>query len=208
MRSSVLVITFMVVYHIARSQAHGGIEQYYYTGTGQSVIVPKIYYETTRNWYGEMRYNYEAAQTVSFNAGKVFSIKKLPTVTLTPFAGVVLGRLNGGTVGTNIKMEYQNLFFSSESQYTFSLEKKNEDFFFNWSELGYELNSLVYAGLALQITHPYKQVNRWEPGAMVGFTFKNWTFPVYAFKPAGSKPNFVLGINWEWKYVKSQAVKS
>jgi hypothetical protein len=207
MRNCFLMITFIMIHNIAKSQEHGGFEQYYYTGAGVSAIVPKVYYESGHNWYGEVRYNYEELQTVSFNAGKIFSHKKLLSYSVTPYAGIVLGRLNGGTLGTNINMEYKSLFFSSESQYTFSVEKRTENFFFNWSEFGYQLTGLVYVGLALQLTHPYEIKNNWEPGVMMGFTYKSWTFPVYAFNPAGNNRNFVLGINWEWKYVKSGNIK-
>ena len=207
MRKSFLMITFIIIYNMAQSQEHGGFEQYYYTGTDVSTIVPRIYYTSPHNWYGEVRYNYEELQTVSFNAGKMFSVEKSLSYTITPFAGIVLGRLNGGTLGTNINIEYKSLFFSSESQYTFSVEKRRENFFFNWSELGYQLTGLVYTGLALQLTHPYEIKNNWEPGVMMGLTYKNWTFPLYAFNPAGNNRNFVLGINWEWKNGKSENIK-
>jgi hypothetical protein len=197
------MITFIMISNVVTSQSHGGIEQYYYTGAGLSTIVPKVYYESPHNWYGEVRYNYEELQTVSFNAGKIFSNKKLLSYSITPFAGIVLGRLNGGTLGSNIKIDYKSLFFSSESQYTFSVEKRAENFFFNWSELGSQLTKLVYVGVALQLTHPYEIKNDWQPGVMIGFTYKSWTFPVYAFNPARNNRNFVLGINWEWKYAKS-----
>src|SRR5450755_630836 len=117
MRNSILMITFIMLYNMVKSQSHGGIEQYYYAGAGVSTIVPKVYYESPHNWYSEVRYNYEELQTVSFNAGKIFSHKKLLSYSVTPFAGIVLGRLNGGTLGLNIKMDYKSLFFSSESQY-------------------------------------------------------------------------------------------
>ena len=195
-----------MLYNIGRTQVHGGFEQYYYTGAGVSTIVPRVYYQSRHNWYGEVRYNYEELQTISFIAGKMFSHKKLFSYSITPVAGIVLGKLNGGTLGANINMEYKSLFFSSESQYTFSVEKRAENFFFNWSEFGYQLTSLVYAGLALQVTHPYEIKNNWEPGVMMGLTYKGWTFPLYAFNPASNNRNFVLGINWEWKRVKSENV--
>ena len=196
------MITFIMLYNTVKSQSHGGFEQYYYTGAGLPAIVPKVYYESPRNWYGEVRYNYEELQTVSFNAGRIFSHKKLLSYSITPFAGIVLGRLNGGTLGSNIKMEYKSLFFSSESQYTFSVEKRAADFFFNWSEFGWQFTSLVYGGLAVQLTHPYEIKNNWQPGIMMGLTYKSWTFPVYAFNPVEDNRNFVVGINWEWKGAK------
>jgi len=193
-----------MLHTIGKTQVHGGFEQYYYTGTGVSTIVPKVYYQSRDNWYGEVRYNYEELQTISLIAGKMFSHKKIFSYSVTPVAGIVLGRLNGGTLGANINMKYKSLFFSSESQYTFSVEKRTENFFFNWSEFGYQFTNLVYAGLALQITHPYEIKNNWEPGVMMGLTYKSWTFPLYAFNPASNNRNFVLGINWEWKHVKSE----
>ncbi len=44
---------------MGKCQQHAGFEQYYYTGAGTSVIVPKLYYQNRRNWFGEVRYNYE-----------------------------------------------------------------------------------------------------------------------------------------------------
>jgi len=203
MRSSFLIITFILIYNIGKSQEHGGFELYYYTGAGESAIVPKVYYQSRHNWYTGVRYNYEELQTVSLITGKMFSNKKLFSFSVTPVAGIMLGRLNGGTLGSNINMEYKSLFFSSEFQYAFSVENRTENFFFNWTEFGYELTRLLYIGLALQVTHPYEIKNNLEPGIMIGLTYKSWTVPVYVFNPAGNNRNFVLGINWEWKHEKS-----
>lgn len=204
MRNKTFMITLIMSYNVVKCQSYGGFEQYYYTGPGVSTIVPKVYYETSHHWYGEVRYNYEELQTVSFNAGKTFSQKKLLSYSFTPFAGIVLGRLTGGTIGLNLKMDYKSWFFSSESQYTFSHERRVEDFFFNWSECGYELSDFMYTGVALQLTHPFELKNNWQPGVMIGLTYRSWTLPVYAFNPAGNNPIFVVGINWEWKYAKAR----
>ena len=76
MRNSFLIITFILICNIGKSQENGGFELYYYTGAGESTLVPKVYYQR-HNWYGEVRYNYEELQTVSFNVGKMFSNKKI-----------------------------------------------------------------------------------------------------------------------------------
>jgi hypothetical protein len=203
MRKNLLILIFILLHNMGKSQAHGGFEQYCYTAGSVATIVPRIYYQSPHNWYGEVRYNYDELQTVSFNAGKMFSHKKLLQYSITPFAGIVLGRLNGGTIGSNIDIGYKSLFFSSESQYTVSVEKRSGNFFFNWSEMGYQVTSLVYVGLALQLTRHYEVINNWQPGVMTGLTYKSWTFPVYVFNPAGCNRNFVVGVNWEWKNIKS-----
>ncbi len=191
----------------ANCQEHGSFEQYYYARAGAaSVIVPKISYQNRHNWFGEVRYNYEELQTISFNAGKMFSNSKTFSYSLAPYAGLVLGRLNGGSLGSKIDLGFKGLFFSSESQYTFSVNDKTENFFFMWSELGYQLTHLVYSGIALQLTHPFEIKNNWEPGVMVGFTYKSWTFPLYAFSPTNNNRNYVLGINWEWNYKNPKTI--
>lgn len=188
-----------------QSQKYAGIEQYYYTGASQPQIVPRIYLENEKNIFGEIRYNYEALNTFSLNMGKTISIAKNNAITLTPFGGMVLGGMNGGNVGSNFNVEYQGLFFSAENQYTFSIAEKDQNFFYNWTEMGYQLSNFWFAGLALQYTKPFEVEQSWEPGVMMGLTYKNWTFPLYAFNPANSTRNFVLGINWEWnKKMKEQ----
>jgi hypothetical protein len=195
-----MILSFAMLYNIGQSQVHGGFQQYYYTGDGASSIVPKIYYQSRKNWYGELRYNYEESQTVSLNAGKMFSNKNLFSYSITPVAGIVLGKLNGITIGTNVEIDYKKLFFSSEFQYTFSIDERAENLFFNWSEYGYQITKPIYAGIALQVTHHYSLKNIWEPGIMIGWIYKSWSFPVYVFNPFWGNRNFVAGINWEWTH--------
>ena len=89
-------------------QSHGGFEQYYYTGAGVSTIVPKVYYET--RIIGTVRCviimkNYKLFHLMQV---KHFQMKNLLSYSVTPFAGIVLGRLNGGTIGLNLKMDYKS----------------------------------------------------------------------------------------------------
>ncbi|MEO6187465.1 MAG: hypothetical protein ABIO82_06105 [Ginsengibacter sp.] len=188
--------------HTGKSQVHGGLEQYYYSSPGSSVVVPKLYYQTTDNWLGEIRYNYEQLETISFLAGKMFTNNKALSYSITPLAGVIWGKMKGGLIGSDMTLNYKHLFFSSEPQYTFSVEEKTENFFFSWSELGYDFTKMLYAGFALQSTHLYRSQSSWEPGIMMGLNYKNWTFPVYIFSPADENRNLVLGVNWEWEKSK------
>ncbi len=182
----------------AESQVHGGLEQYYYTGVKQSAVVPKIYYETSKDWYGEVHYNYEAFETVSCNVGKSFKHNGVLSLSVTPFIGGVLGQINGTNLGGNVVLEYKKLFFTAESQYTISLQKKSDNFFYSWSEAGYNINDFLYTGFALQVTHLFEQENYWQPGAMLGLCYKSIAIPLYAFVH-NHTASFVIGVNWEWK---------
>jgi len=198
-----MILSFVMLNNICRSQAHAGFEQYYYTGDGPSSVVPKVYYQSRKNWYGELRYNYEASQTVSMNAGKMFSKKSTLSYSVTPVAGIVLGKFNGINTGTNIDMDYKKLFFSTEIEYTFSIDKTRGNLFLTWSECGYQFTEKIYSGMALQVIKNGQQKNIWEPGIMMGWVHEGWTFPLYMFNPFSNNRNYVLGINWEWNYEKS-----
>jgi len=182
-----------------QNQSHGGIEQSCYVGKGiQTTMIPKIYYENNNKWYAEARYNYEEQQTFSLIAGKVFSKKSNLSYSVTPMAGFAVGNFNGALLGMKIEMEHNNLFFSSESQYGFSVRTRREDFFYSWSDAGYQVRSWIYAGLAMQLTITNEASEHMEPGIFIGFPFKKWTFPVYIFNPAGKNMYAVLGITYEW----------
>ena len=177
-----------------------GMEQYYFwqqktTGT----IIPKVYYESPKKWYTEFRYNWEELQTASLHFGRQINFKNLPELTITPVAGVLFGKLNGGSAGAIIQLEFKKFLFLSEPQYVFAFQQKGQNFLYSWTELSYEINSFSYAGLALQQTKLYEEQNYFEPGIMAGFTLGRFDIPVYCFSPTSSTKNFVLGVNWRWE---------
>ena len=191
----------LLLYNTGNSQGRTGFEEYYYTGHQlSSAQVPRIYYQSPNNWYGEARYNYDAEQSFSIYAGRTFTRQDTLAYSLTPMAGIVAGKFKGGSAGMNMVLDYRRLSFSSVFEYCFS--GKNNSFFFNWSELGYQLTKHLYAGLALQQTCMYNTTTVWEPGLQLGLSFGKWVFPVYAFNPGNSKKYFVLGITREWELHK------
>jgi len=189
-----LFIMSLLLYHITNSQSRIGLEQYYYTGHPGTSLVSRLSYQGGDKWYGEARYNYEEAKTWSLYGGRTFSGEKDLSWSFTPFAGLVMGRLKGGSAGLNLSLGYKKLSFSSASQYTFSAEDRHCNFFFTWSELGFQLSSRIYAGLAIQQTTLYRTAGKWEPGLQLGFSYKEWGFPFYAFNPTSNNRYFVLGV--------------
>jgi len=172
-----------------------GFEEFCYTGQPlASALVSRAWYQGDDKWYGEVRYNYEEVQTLSLYGGKTFSRKEDLSWSFTPFAGLVMGKLKGGSGGVNLSLEYKKLIFSSTSQYTFSAEDRYCNFFFSWSELGCQVSEGFYAGLAMQQTRLYKTAVKWEPGIQLGFSFKKWTIPFYIFNPTSNKKYFVSGV--------------
>lgn len=184
---------------MASSQQRTGVEEFFYIQKNlPSTVVPRVYYQDNKGWYGEARFNYEEAQTFSLYAGKTFSKNDALSFSFTPVAGLVWGQLKGGSIGANLTLDYRILSFSSAWQYTFSREDQRSDFFFAWSELGAQVTESIYAGLAIQQTRNFGEAVHWDPGLEIGFLIQKWTFPIYIFDPTGNSRHFVLGVTREW----------
>lgn len=206
MRINNLFIITILLSNTAYSQRSLGFEQLCYVDNPgpsptPSILVPRLYYRSTGSWYGEARYNYEEVKTFSLYAGRTFSKQDSLSWSLTPVAGILLGKLKGNAAGLNIAVNDGKWYFSSAVQAVFSWENKQYNFIYSWSELGYQATPHLYTGLVLQQTSLYDMHTKWEPGVQIGILVYKWTFPVYAFNPMGKDRRFVIGITreWEWK---------
>lgn len=184
----------------ASAQLQGSIEQlYYFEGQGQFSMGPILKLQNAKNWYAEARYNYEEYETFSFYVGHAFENSSLISYSIVPIFGGVVGRFKGGSAGLNLDVEYKNFFLCSQSQYSFSSEAEIENFFFSWSELGYQPLPWLYGGVAVQPLHYLHQKNSGiSPGVFAGSEYKNWTASVYTFNPLDRQRTFVISIIKSW----------
>jgi hypothetical protein len=183
-----------------KAQPQAGLEQYYYLGTYQTfTLVPVAYYQSSKNWYAEGRFNYEALNTLSLYGGKTFAKNAAVSYSATPILGLVLGQMNGGSVGLNLEMDYRKFSFNTQSQYTFSVQQRSNRFIYSWSDFTYRFFEKFAAGVSLQQTKLYQVNGALEKGILLKTGFKSWTFPLYVFRPETSDRYFVLGINYEWQ---------
>lgn len=181
------------------AQSKTGIENYNMLSAGEAYVwMPVVHHKGRKGFYTEMRYNYEAAKTASVYAGKSFSRDAALSYDITPMAGLVLGEYTGGSAAVNMELEYKKVFFSSQTQYTLNKNDRAENFFFNWSELGYQPLKWFYAGASTQLTKLYRGKPVAEYGLMLGLVFSKITIPVYVFDPLGKNKNYIIGINAEW----------
>ncbi|MGZ3766368.1 MAG: hypothetical protein ACXVA2_16980 [Mucilaginibacter sp.] len=176
------------------SQSNGTFEQNYFLGGTKSFCwIPVVGYCTSNNWYFEARGNYEAINSASVYFGKAFKKQALISYSIIPIVGLVMGGFNGGSVGANVTLDYKKISFSSQSQYTFSMENPATNFTYSWSDLSYQLKGWVSAGVSLQQTR-----GLFERGILVRGVYKNMSIPLYVFNPTTSERYFVLGLNVEW----------
>jgi hypothetical protein len=186
------------------AQAKAGIEQYSYIGTQSAgAIVPSLHFQSPGNWYAELRYNYEDAQTISLYGGKIIEGGNDLEYSITPMIGFSAGLFTGISFATNAEAEWKNFYLSSQTQYSMAVKENCENFFFSWSELGYNVSRHFFAGLAMQYTGQ-KGIHDFEPGFVAGVTLKNFSFPFYIFSPFDSGRYFVLGVNYEYNFKKKK----
>jgi hypothetical protein len=208
MRSLPMIVVFLAMQLPVFCQHSIIVEQYSFLGGGQtSLLAPVAHYQTPKKWYAEARYNYEDIRTFSLYAGRVFSGKDDLTWSVTPMIGGMAGKMNGGSFGLNSAFSYGKFNLSSEAQYSVSAASREDNFFYNWTELWYEPVDWIYTGIALQHTRMFASNSLVDPGVLLGFTYNQWSFPLYSFNPLSNQRYFVVGINWEWSRSK-KAIKS
>jgi hypothetical protein len=175
-------------------QSAGTFEQDCYAGKNKPFSwVPVVGFCTPGNWYYEARADYEAINSASLYFGKTFRKKGPLSYSITPIAGLVAGSFNGGSVGANVALDYRKLSFSSQAQYTFSIENRATNFTYSWSDLTYKIKRWMSAGFSVQQTR-----GQFEKGILIQGLYKNLRIPLYVFNPATSERYFVLGVNVEW----------
>jgi len=181
------------------AQSKSGIENYNFLSTKEPYVwMPVIHHVSKKGIYTELRYNYEELKTASVYAGKSFDKKGKLEYTITPMLGLVFGNFNGGSIALNIEATHKKTFVSMQTQYTISNDNVKNNFFFNWTELGYQPLKWLYAGVSTQQTIQYSGNVQSEYGMLTGFIIKKITIPVYAFSPFSKNQNFIIGINTEW----------
>lgn len=203
-RTLYIILSVLIFNTHSYSQAEAAVEQYHYMGKGQPyVFMPIAYFKTARNWYAEARYNYEDIETFSLYLGKSFTGDNNLSYTFTPLIGAAIGRFRGVSTGLNVDLEYGKFFFSAQSQYSMATDKGkgNEDFFYSWSEAGYQPLDWFYAGATFQQTFTaYEKLL--EPGVFFGFSFGRYSIPVYAFDLLNNQRYFIIGITVSWQGTK------
>lgn len=190
-----------------KAQPSASVQQYYYLGQETITFAPIATYQFDNKWYIEGRYNYEDLKTFSTYMGRTFQNNSAFTYTITPMVGGVLGRYKGGSVAANVSFEYKNFYLSTQPQYTVAIDGRENNFFYNWADLSYQITDWLGAGVSLQHTKLYQTKSTIEKGGLVEFSFKNWSVPLYIFNPELKERYFLVGVNFDWEGKKKKKTK-
>jgi len=199
-KSFLITIWSILMLPDAFGQLKGGIDQYHYFRIhSNGSFVPVVHIQSAKNFYGELRYNYDEEKAFSVNAGKAFSKKGVFSFDVTPMLGLVMGSFKGYNLNLNLEAERKKFFYSAQAQYTIAATEANEDFFYSWMETGYNFSKRFFAGVSCQVTKIKLLPMVTDAGIMAGFTLGNFSFPVYYFRPFAKNSFVIAGINYEWQ---------
>jgi hypothetical protein len=140
----------------------------------------------------EARFNYEDLDTASAWVGRTFSAGEHVQLEITPMAGAVFGRTNGGALGYSGSLSWRSLDLSSEAEYVFA-GGDAESFLYTWSEFGWSPVDWFRGGLVVQRTKVYQTEFDIQRGFFGGVTIRRWDLSAYVFNP-DVKPTVVIGV--------------
>jgi hypothetical protein len=106
-------------------------------------------------------------------------------------AGEVFGDTTGVAPGYELTVSWGLLELYSEGEYVFDVEDSENDFFYNWSQLGYSPLDWLTVGLVAQRTRAYQTSLDVQRGFFVGFSWKSLTLTAYVFNPGWETPTVV-----------------
>lgn len=140
-----------------------------------------IFIANKENLHLEARYNYEDLKTFSGWVGYNFFGRDEFEYFITPIIGAAVGRTNGIAPGLEFSFGLSGFELYSESEYLFDFESKENNFFYNWTDLTYSPLDWLWFGLSGQRTGLYQTKLDIERGVLLGGSYKNFECTGYFF---------------------------
>ena len=142
----------------------------------------------------EGRYNYEGLKSGSAWVGWNVGAGEKLRLDATLMAGGVFGDTRGVAPGYELTLSYGKFELYSEGEYVFDTQDSDNNFFYNWAQLGYSPVDWLTVGLASQRTRVYRTGLDVQRGVFVGFTWKSLSLNVYVFNPGWETPTVVSSL--------------
>ncbi len=143
----------------------------------------------------ETRYNYEDMQTFSAWIGYNISGGNNLEYLITPMIGGVTGNTDGIAPGLELTLGYKKFELYSESEHLFDLEDKENNFYYNWSDLTYSPKENWWFGLSGQRTRLYQTDLEIQRGLLLGGSVKKFEMTCYLYNLFFDDPFFLLAVS-------------
>ncbi len=142
----------------------------------------------------EARYQYEDRKTFSAWAGWTFETGKELHLEVVPMAGVLVGQTKGFAPGLEFTLSWKSLSLYGEAEYVFDVEGKENDFFYYWSELGWQATPWLTVGLASQRTRLFQSELSVDRGLFAAVRWEPVTLKAYGYNLDGESPFGIVAL--------------
>jgi hypothetical protein len=139
----------------------------------------------------EARYNYEDLKTFSAWIGYNFKGGNEFEYFITPMIGGVVGLSDGIAPGLEFTFTYKGFELYNESEYMFDINTKENNFLYTWTDLSYSPKDWFWFGVSSQSTQMYQTSADFQPGVLLGGSFRNFEVTTYYYSP-GSDPFLLI----------------
>jgi len=163
---------------------------WFYTATVYQYILPNEKNTTSliatadnNAWHIEARYNYEDEKTGSIFGGYHFKTGNKLVLDLTPMFGFAFGNTNGAIPGLETSLTWNKFDFYAESEYVLDFEGKENNYFYNWSELGITPLDKLRTGISVNRTRLFQSDLEFQKGIFAQYSFWKLTAGAFYFNP-------------------------
>jgi hypothetical protein len=146
----------------------------------------------------EGRYNYEGLRVGSVWVGWNFGVGEKLRVDGTLMAGGVFGDTRGFAPGYKLTVSWASLELYSEGEYVVDMSDADNDFFYNWAQLGYSPLDWLMVGFASQRTRAYRTGLDVQRGLFASVTYRRLTLGTYVFNIGRETPTVVASLSLDF----------
>lgn len=166
----------------------------FYFFPDEFIFLP-IFKADKNNLHLEARYNYEDMETFSGWVGYNFSGGDELEYTFTPMIGGVVGLSNGIAPGLELTLGYKNFELYSEMENLFDFGDRENNFYYNWTDLTYSPTDWLWLGISGQRTRLYQTDVNIQRGFILGGGFKQWELTTYFYNLDVENPFFLVTLS-------------
>jgi len=142
----------------------------------------------------EMRYNYEAQNSVSGFVGRNVTFGTSVVLQMTPMLGALAGDTTGIVPALELDLAWKRLEFYTEGEYVIDAIHPSDRFLYSWSETSIWITNRIRTGVVTQRTRAYQAPRDIQRGLLLGATVAKFEAAVYFFNPNADDRFFVASI--------------
>jgi hypothetical protein len=142
----------------------------------------------------EMRYNYEARNSVSGFVGGNVAFGTAAVLRMTPMLGALVGDTTGIVPALELDLAWNRLEFYTEGEYVIDVTHPSDRFLYSWSETSIWLTNRIRTGVVTQRTRAHHAPRDIQRGLLLGATMAKFEAAAYFFNPDSHDRFFVASI--------------